>query len=131
MFDPKLGKPILDMVVEETGLSRYDALQILHNWTAVPGYVDGQLVAAMAHFGTEVHFAISKDYRGKTINRRRTREFLRPLFDEKGFLTTRIQIGDVKPRRFVERIGFKHTWSDAKYDYFILDELPFERNAHV
>lgn len=131
MFDPKLGKPIVDMLVDETGMSRYDALQVLHDWDVLPGYVGGELVAAIAYHGTEVHFAIDKNYRGKTITRRRTREFIRPLLVDKEFLTTRIAIGDNGPKRFIERIGFKRTWSDDKYDYFILTELPFERNVHV
>lgn len=131
MFDPKFGEPIIDMVMEDTGLNRYDALQLLHDWDVTPGYVDGQLVAAIVHAGTEVHFAISKQHRGKTINRRRTREFLRPLFEQKGFLTTRLPHDNAGQRRFIERIGFKHTWSDGKYHYFILAELPFERKQHV
>lgn len=131
MFDPELGRPILENVIEETGMSAYDALQLLHPWDVTPGYIDGVLVAAIINAGTEVHFAISKSYRKKTISRGRMREFLRPLFEDKGFLTTRLKLGDAGPRRFIERIGFTKTWSDDKYDYFILAELPFERKHNV
>lgn len=131
MFNPKFGGPIIEDVMDDLGISRYDALQILHNWDVIPGYVDGELVASIIHCGTEVHFAISKSARGKTISRRRTREFLKPLFDEKGFLTTRLLHRHKGPQRFIERIGFVKTWSDDEYNYFMLTELPFERKQHV
>lgn len=131
MFNPELGEPIVEAIMEELQISRYEAMQLLHEWNVTPGYVDDQLVAAIIHAGTEVHFAIAKSARGKTINRRRTREFLKPLFDEKGFLTTRLLHDRAGQRKFIERIGFKKTWSDKKYDYFMLDELPFERKHNV
>lgn len=117
--------------MEDLGVSRYDALQILHNWDVTPGYVNGELVASIIHMGTEVHFAIAKSARRRTITRQRTREFLRPLFEQKGFLTTRLLRRHKGPRRFIERIGFKNTWSDDEYDYFMLTDLPFERNHNA
>lgn len=117
--------------MEELGIPKYDALQMLHDWNVMPGYVDGKLVASIIYAGTEVHFAIAKHARGKTINRRRTREFLKPLFDKKSFLTTRLLHDREGQRRFIERIGFKKTWSDEKYNYFMLTDLPFERKHNV
>lgn len=127
MIDPKLAEPILLDIQEETGLSRYDVLNALHDWEAIPGYVDGVQVASILKHGTEVHFAIDKKFRGKTINRRRTREFIKPLFDEQGFLTTKLLHDRKGQQRFIERIGFKKTWSDDRFNYFMLTELPFER----
>lgn len=127
MFDPKLGEPIVEDIMEEMGASRYEVLQLLHDCEAIPGYVDGQLVAALLRKGTEVHFAISKQHRGKIISRRRIREFLQPVLDEYGFLTTRLLHDRKGQQRFIERIGFKKTWSDDKCNYFMLTELPFER----
>lgn len=127
MLDPKLAEPILLDIEEDTGVSRYDIINALHDWDAVPGYIDGVQVAAILKHGTEVHFAIDKQYRGKTINRRRTREFLRPLFEEEGFLTTKLLHDRKGQQRFIERIGFKKTWSDDRFNYFMLTELPFER----
>lgn len=127
MFDPKLGEPIIEDIMEELQISRYEVLQLLHECEAIPGYVDGQLVATLLRKGTEVHFAISKQYRGKTINRRRTREFLRPVLEEYGFLTTRLLHDRKGQQRFIERIGFKKTWSDDKCHYYMLTDLPFER----
>lgn len=131
MFDPKLGEPMIEAIIEELGITRYEVLQMLHDWDVTPGYVDGQLVAAIIHAGSEVHFAISKAHRGKVVSRRRTRDFLKPLFDEKGFLTTRLLHDRKGQQRFIERIGFKKTWSDEKYNYFMLTELPFERKQNV
>lgn len=131
MFDPTLGEPIIEDIMEELSISRYDTLQLLHECEAIPGYVDGQLVATLLRKGTEVHFAISKAYRGKTINRRRTREFLQPVLDEHGFLTTRLLHDRKGQQRFIERIGFKKTWSDARFNYFMLTDLPFERKHNV
>ena len=131
MFDPKVGQAILEDLMEDLNCDRYTALQILHDWDVLPGYIDGQLVASMIHSGTEVHFAIAKEARGKVINRTRMREFLRPLFEEKGFLTTRLLHRHKGPQRFIERIGFKKTWSDENFNYFMLTELPFERKHNV
>lgn len=129
MLDPKLAEPILLDIQEESGLSRYDILNALHDWEAVPGYIDGVQVAAILKKGTEVHFAIDKQHRGKTINRRRTREFLQPLLNEEGFLTTKLLHDRKGQQRFIERIGFKKTWSDDRFNYFMLTELPFERKS--
>lgn len=131
MFDPELGEPIVEAIMEELQISRYEVMQIVHDWDVTPGYVDGELVAAIIHMGTEVHFAIAKNARGRTINRRRTREFLKPLFDQKGFLTTRLLHDRDGQRHFIERIGFKKTWSDKDFNYFMLTELPFERKQDV
>ena len=131
MFDPVLGGPIIEDIMEELQMSRYDVLQLLHDFEAVPGYVDGQLVATLLKKGTEVHFAIDKKYRGKTINRRRLREFLRPALEERGYLTTRLLLDRKGQQRFIERLGFKKTWSDGQCNYFILTELPFERKHNV
>ncbi len=129
MLDPQLADPVLRDIEEDTGLSRYDIVNALHDWESIPGYVDGVLVASIIKKGTEVHFAISKECRGKTINRQRTREFLRPLFEEEGFLTTKLLPDHKGPQRFIERIGFKKTWSDGRFNYFMLTELPFERKS--
>lgn len=129
MFDPKLAGPVLQDMQEELGVSTYDLANALHEWEAVPGHIDGVQVAAIIKKGTEVHFAIDHEYRGKTINRRRVREFLAPLLDEMGYLTTKLLHKYKGQQRFIERIGFKKTWSDERFNYFMLTELPFERKS--
>lgn len=129
MFDSKLAGPVLQDMQEELGISTYDLANALHDWEAVPGYIDGVQVAAIIKKGTEVHFAISHEHRGKTINRRRAREFLAPLLEEMGYLTTKLLHKYKGQQRFIERIGFKKTWSDDRFNYFMLTELPFERKS--
>lgn len=82
----------------------------------------GGCVAAL--LGTEIHVMFA---RTGVVRRQATREFLAPLFDRLGFLTTRTPVGDQRHGRFVRRLGFKHTWSDKDYDYFILTALPFSK----
>lgn len=74
--------------------------------------------------GTEIHVEFT---RPGAVLRNRVREFLAPLLDRHGFLTTRVPIGWSKHRRFVERLGFRLTWNDNEYEYFMLTELPFSR----
>lgn len=129
MLDPAIAGPVLDDIQEDTGLSRYDIMNALHDWDAIPGCIDGVQVAAIIKKGTEVHFAIEKAYRKKTICRHRAREFLAPLMEEYGYITTKLLHKYKGQQRFIERIGFKKTWSDDRFNYFMLSELPFERKS--
>jgi hypothetical protein len=91
---------------------------------------DGQRVARLMHVGTEVHFEILPEYRHKVIFRDVTREFLKPVFDKQGFLTTKALVDDVVNQRFVRRLGFVETWSDGIYRYYMMTALPFEKKEH-
>lgn len=95
------------------------------DWEVVPGYIDGEHAATAVLKGTEIHFGIVPKFRRKAVLRERTREFLRPMHERMGFLTTRVLNGSHASRRFVERIGFKPTWSDDQFTYYLLGELPF------
>ena len=90
--------------------------------------VNGIEVAAACMSGSEIHFAIAPEWRHRVIARLRAREFLAPLFDVHGFLTTRTEPN--KPHhRFLERMGFMRTWNDGIHDHYMMTELPFgERN---
>ncbi len=94
-------------------------------WEVVPGYLDGEHAATAVVKGTEIHFAIVPQFRRKAVLRRRTQEFLRPLFERRGFLTTRVPRGSDKNKRFVERVGFKPTWQDETFQYYLLGNLPW------
>lgn len=131
MFDPDLGAPVVEDIMQELGASRYDVLQLLHECEAVPYYQDGKVVAAAARLGTEIHFAVDAAVRRRLITRKRAREFLQPLLENFGFLTTRLLLDRAGQQKFIERIGFKKTWSDGKYNYFMLTDLPFERKQHA
>ena len=99
------------------------------SWEAVPGFIDGVHVCTALLKGTEIHFAIVADHRLRTVLRTRTREFLEPMFERYGFLTTRVAHGRKLEQRFVQRMGFEPTWSDAKFEYYLLAELPFSRKT--
>ncbi len=93
-----------------------------NGWEAVPYTYRGQRCGTAFVLGCEIHFELT---RPASIFRHATREFLGPLLARNGFLTTRCTPGDARSRRFIERLGFKDTWSDQAYDYFVLTELPF------
>ena len=85
----------------------------------------GKAVARLIRMGSEVHFEIHPEHRHRVIYRHVTREFLRPVFEEHGFLTTRTHPRDFKSQAFIERLGFERTWSDENFDYYMLTALPF------
>lgn len=76
--------------------------------------------------GAEIHVRFNRE---GVITRRKVREFLGPMLEELGLLTTRVRLGDERSARFVQRLGFKKTWSDEAYDYFNLTALPFSRET--
>ena len=55
------------------------------------------------------------------------REFVKPLIETRGYLTTRVLHEKSFQTAFIERIGFRRTWSDDQFSYFYLGSLPFER----
>ena len=95
-------------------------------WRFVEYAPAGQVQAVAAIQGTEIHFAVAPERRHRVIARQRTRDFLRPIFDSIGFLTTRVVRGDARAD-FVRRLGFVPTWSDDTMDHFMMTELPFGR----
>ena len=97
------------------------------DWEVVPGYIDGVHAATAVLKGTEIHFGIVPEFRRKAILRGRTQEFLRPMLDRRGFLTTRVLLGSEAQMRFVERVGFKPTWADENFQYYLLGRVPFVR----
>lgn len=85
----------------------------------------GETQAVAAVQGTEIHFAIAPHWRRRLICRQRTREFLAPLFERFGYLTTR-SIPSQENNVFLSRLGFIETWNDGKYSHWMMCELPFE-----
>lgn len=103
--------------------------QVPSPWVEIPYIKNGQKVARALCCGTEIHFEIAPGHEHKVIFRHVTREFLKPMFDKHGLLTTKTWIGDEVNARFITRLGFEKTWSDAEYDYYILTALPFEKKG--
>ena len=102
-----------------------------NDWEIIPGYVNKVHVATAILKGNEIHFGIKKEHRKRLIQRKRTREYLKPLLDRKVFLTTRIVLQDQHKQKFVERIGFKKTWADDLFNYYMMTKLPFEKENNA
>lgn len=100
----------------------------LDGWDLVPGYIDGQHAATAMLRGPEIHFGVAPSFRRRAVLRQRTREFLAPLLARHGYLTTRVLVTSRDKQAFVQRVGFKPTWSDGTFQYYLLGQLPFERS---
>lgn len=101
-------------------------LKAMADWEILPYHQDGELVGAALMKGTEFHCLTLPAFR---LRREPMREFLRPLFERHGMLTTRVAKTDLANQRFNKAFGFQRTWSDDQYHYYILAALPFERKA--
>ena len=96
----------------------------LDGWAMHPYQIDGITRAVAAMEGTEIHFAIDPDWRRRLIRRGNTRDFLAPLLEHRGYLTTRAVVGG-EHHDFLTRLGFKLTRTDGAVDYYMLAGLPF------
>lgn len=96
----------------------------LAGWDLVPYERSGRVVALAALAGPEIHFAIAPEWRGRTIFRGATRAFLAPLVARRGYLTTRALAGEGH-KRFLTRLGFRHTGTREGVEHYMLSGLPF------
>jgi hypothetical protein len=114
--------------------------ELFSSWTKIPLKVCEQYsptsfvrrnrtVAVLMCKGTHVHYAQDPAMSHVLIQRARTREFLKPLLETYGFLTTSNLRENVAAHNFVTRLGFSKTWSDRSVDHYMLCSLPFERAA--
>lgn len=99
----------------------------LGGWAFHPLYVELDLAAIGAMRGTEIHFASAPAWRNRLVTRRRTREFLGPLFEERGFLTTRAEAHAHREIKFIERLGFVRTSEGPAINHYMLSALPFSK----
>lgn len=77
--------------------------------------------------GSEIHVEFTRE---GVINRRKVREFLGPLIDRMGFLTTRVPVDDEDSDRFVRRIGFRESGRTDEFIFYMLTGQPFSRKEH-
>lgn len=96
-------------------------------WDVHPLEIDGKLVAIGMTNGTEIHFAATPALRGLVVTRKRLADYLGPLLERRGFLTTRV--ADGSDADFIERLGFEPTWSEPGTRYYMLCDVPFKRAA--
>ena len=102
---------------------------IFDGWEVIPGYIRGEHAATVILNGTEVHLAVTPAFRNRALLfRREVNKLIAPLLERLGFLTTRIALTATAQKQFVERVGFKPTWSDTIFQYYMLSELPLARS---
>lgn len=123
-----LLEPVIASIRKGTTLSRFQILKGLEDWEVVPFVFAGGQMGTGVVKGTEIHFALLPGCRPAASVRRAVREFLQPLFERNGFLTTRVRLGQGQEKEFVRRIGFKPTWHDDQFQYYLLGALPFARS---
>lgn len=103
-------------------LADADIDQILQGWELVPFEQGGQITGVACLKGSEFHCMTLPGFK---LRRAQMREFLRPMFDRLGFLTTRVKHGDTANERFNSMFGFERTWSDDTHHFFLMADLPF------
>lgn len=95
---------------------------LIGQWEVLDYQQDGVSVGVAIVQGTEFH---CQTFPGFKLRRKAMREFLAPLLARHGYLTTRVAHDDLANQRFNKAFGFTRTWSDGRFHYFILTELPF------
>lgn len=126
-----LLEPIVASIRQGLPLAKQDILKYLEDWSVISVEADGQHAATVIAKGSEVHIAVAVGYKPKACQRRAIKSFLQPLFNQYGFVTTRIPHHRLAQKRFVERVGFKPTWKDDNFEYYLLASMPFERNRNA
>lgn len=96
----------------------------LGDWKVEVAQRAGKDVALVLTRGTEIHLA---PLGPGAMSRRNTLQFIRPIFDEYGFVTTRTP-RTVTDHKLRLSLGFEFTFSDDQFDYWAMTELPFQRS---
>jgi hypothetical protein len=117
---------------------------LYHQWSGMPpsaelqpGWelhafaLDGEPVAIAATSGHEIHFASDPRVKGRLVTRKRVKEFLGPLFEDKAFLITRVPVGLARENRFVKLMGFDRLGDDGASHNYMLSEMPFSKKKGV
>lgn len=127
MTREELLEPVVRSIRKHALVSRFEILKSLEGCGAVPLMLDGQHAGTVIYRGTEVHFAFVEGWVPKPC-RKELREVLRPLFDRFGFLTTRLYLSAPPAQhRLAHRVGFRRTWNDGAYQYYMLGQLPGDK----
>jgi hypothetical protein len=110
--------------------------QYLQSLRADPSALDGWTITTAQRAGEDVGFVITKGpeihilptAEKKAMSRRNILEFVKPLLEQYGYVTTRVPIAETNHRLRVA-LGFEYTWSDAMFSYWALTKIPYERNV--
>lgn len=127
----RVQQVVVDHLVQDGGCTPELAQEAAAQWGLVPYYEDGdtdKLAAVVMVRGAEIHLVVVPEYRGTGfLTRKRVRGVLEILMRNVGYLTTRTPKWNGRDRLFLDRLGFKPTWSDERFTYYMLTELPFGR----
>ena len=118
---------IIDSLAEQLGLSRSEVENRLGQFEVIPFLFKGEMTGAAILAGSEIHFVARPGFKGRCGTRRELFELFTNLFKKHDFLTTRIPRSTPPKDRTGERLGFTKSWSDDRFDYYIMTELPYAR----
>lgn len=99
----------------------------LDGWTVAQAFRAGEPVGYVITKGPEIHMLAMSDK--KAMSRRNILEFLQPLLDTHGYVTTRVPLSETDHRLRI-KLGFQRTWQDANYSYWALTSIPYEKHVH-
>jgi hypothetical protein len=111
---------ILDHLIKGHGVTMEQAKLALQPWQVFEMQVNGRVIGEYMIQNNEIHFALNDESKGIIGRKGWIKSVLPQLIEGRDFLVTKLFIGD-KQKRLIEFFGFRHTHSDAKYDYFWLD----------
>ena len=125
-----MAEPVFAWLSEYVGVNPESAASAFAAWRVMYHERHGVKTCAALLKGQEIHFIVAPEWRNRAITRDNARAFLASLLEQcNGMLTTRVLHNTPDRAAFVERIGFKKTWSDERFDYYALCEPPFQRSA--
>lgn len=106
--------------------------KMIEGWRSVPLVIAGSTAGVALLDGSEIHFVLRSEWRGRAITRARARRFLAPLIARYGYLTTRAISPQPEQRDFLRRMGFRHTWTQPDgTEHYMLTCLPFDRKGQT
>lgn len=105
----------------EQGFTREQARLALIGWEIVPIMQGDKQVGEIMLRNNEAHFAISREHRMKTGRLDLISKTLDKLLETRPFIVTKLFLGD-RNKKLIERIGFRRTHMDDKFEYYWLDE---------
>lgn len=119
---------LIDQYLATLDIDLNGAKANLAGWDVSIAQRNGKDVAIVIVKNCEIHF-VSLDER-KAMSRKNTLEFITPIFEKYGYVTTRVP-SHTTDHRLREHLGFTETWRDDNYIYFVLTELPFTKRCNL
>lgn len=103
---------------------------------AMPDALDGWTISTAQRAGVDVGFVITRGPEihmlsivgPRGMSRRNILEFMRPVFEEHGYVSTRVPLAETD-HRLRESLGFTQTWQDQHFTYWSLTVLPYQKQS--